>query len=144
MEINATAPAIARSEVEVAATVETVWRVLTEVANWPTWNPDVESATVQGPLSPGTKFRWKAGPGTIASTVGSVDPPNRIDWTGTTFGVKAIHVHELEQREDKTVVKSAESWDGVLVRMLRRSMTKALQKALDSGLQHLKIEAERR
>jgi hypothetical protein len=40
-------------------------------------------------------------------------------------------------------VRSAESWDGVLVRVLRRSMTKALQNALDSGLQHLKTEAER-
>ncbi len=41
------------------------------------------------------------------------------------------------------MVRSAESWDGLIVRLLRRSMTKSLQKAIDSGLQHLKIEAER-
>ena len=51
--------------------------------------------------------------------------------------------HELEQHNGATTVRSAESWDGVLVGLLRRSMTKSLQKALDSGLRHLKTEAER-
>jgi hypothetical protein len=59
------------------------------------------------------------------------------------LGIKAIHVHELERREGTTVVRSAESWDGLPVRLLRRSMGKSLQKAIDSGLSHLKIEAER-
>jgi len=34
-------------------------------------------------------------------------------------------------------------WDGLPVRLFRRSMAKSLQKAIDSGLSHLKIEAER-
>jgi hypothetical protein len=57
--------------------------------------------------------------------------------------IKAIHVHQLEQRDGTTLVRSAESWDGLLARLLRGSMTTRLQEALDSGLRHLKIEAER-
>ena len=143
MEINTAAPAVARGEIEVAASPAIVWRVLTEIANWPSWNHDVKSAKLEGPLAPGTRFRWKAGPGTITSTLQSVEPPHRIEWTGTTFGIKAIHVHRLEQQDGKTIVRSAESWDGLPVRLLRRSMAKSLQKAIDSGLSHLKIEAER-
>ena len=143
MEINTAAPAVARGEIEVAASAAIVWRVLTEIANWPSWNPDVKSATLEGPLAPGTQFRWKAGPGTITSTLQGVEPAHRIEWTGTTFGIKAIHVYELEQRDGTTMVRSAESWDGLLVRLLRGSMTKSVQKALDSGLRRLKIEAER-
>jgi hypothetical protein len=75
-------------------------------------------------------------------TLQAVEPPHRIEWTGKTFGIKVIHIYELEQ-EDGTTVRSAESWDGLLVRLLARSMTKSLQKAMDSGLRHLKIEAER-
>jgi hypothetical protein len=143
MEINTAAPAVARGEIEVAASSAIVWRVLAEIANWPSWNPDVKSATLEGPLAPGTQFRWKAGPGTITSTLQGVEPPHRIEWTGTTFGINAIHVYELEQQDGTTTVRSAESWDGLLVRLLRRPMTRSMQKALDSGLRHVKIEAER-
>jgi uncharacterized protein YndB with AHSA1/START domain len=143
MDINAYAPAVARGEIEVAAAPEIVWRVLTDIPNWPSWNPDVKSATLEGPLAAGTQFRWKAGPGTITSTLQDVEPPRRIDWTGSTFGIKAIHVHQLEQRDGTTLVRSAESWDGLVARLLRGSMTNRLQEALDSGLRHLKIEAER-
>jgi len=52
-------------------------------------------------------------------------------------------VCRLEPHGDKTVVESEESWDGLPVRLLRRSMMKKLQKAIDSGLSHLKTEAER-
>jgi uncharacterized protein YndB with AHSA1/START domain len=143
MDINASAPAVARGEIEVAAAPEIVWRVLTDIPNWSSWNPDVKSATLEGPLAAGTQFRWKAGPGTITSTLQDVEPPRRIDWTGSTFGIKAIHVHQLEQRDGTTLVSSAESWDGLVARLLRGSMTNRLQEALDSGLRHLKIEAER-
>jgi uncharacterized protein YndB with AHSA1/START domain len=142
MEINTGAPAVARGEIEVAASPQIVWSVLTDITNWPSWNPDVKAASMEGPLAAGTQFRWKAGPGTITSTLQSVEPPHRIDWTGATFGIKAIHVHRLGQQDGKTIVRSEESWDGPLVRLLRRSMAKALQKAIDSGLSHLKIEAE--
>ena len=143
MEINTAAPAVARGEIEVEAAPEIVWDVLTDIANWPSWNPDVKSATLEGRLAAGMQFRWKAGPGTITSTLQDVEPPRRIDWTGSTFGIKAIHVYELEQRGGTTLVRSAESWDGFLVRVLRRSMANRSQQALDSGLRHLKIEAER-
>jgi hypothetical protein len=144
MEINAAAPAVARGEIEVTAAPEIAWHVLTDIANWPSWVPDVKSATLDGPLAPGSHFRWKAGPWRITSTLQSVEPPHRIEWTGVTFGIKAIHVYEFEQQDGTTTVRSAESWDGLLVRLLRRSLTKSLQKSTDAGLQQLKVEAERR
>ena len=69
MEINNNAPAVAHAEVEAAAPPESVWAVLAEIDKWPRWNPDVKSASLAGPLAPGTQFRWKAGPGTITSTL---------------------------------------------------------------------------
>ena len=146
MEVNEHAPAVARGAIEVAAPPEIVWAVLTDVESWPSWNPEVKSASFEGPLTNGAQFRWKAGPGTITSTLQSVEPPRLIVWTGKTFGIKAIHVHRLEPHRDtgSTIVKSEESWEGLLVRLVRRPMTKTLQKATDSGLRHLKTEAERR
>lgn len=144
MEIKTDAPGVARGEIEVAAAPEIVWDVLTDIAGWPGWNPDVKSASLEGPLAPGMQFRWKAGPGTITSTLQRVEPPRSIAWTGRTMGIEAVHVHRLEPRGDATLVRSEESWDGLLVRLLRRSLTRSLQRAIDSGLGHLKAEAERR
>jgi hypothetical protein len=144
VEIKNDAPAVARGEVEVAASPEIVWATLTDINEWSGWNPDVKSASLNGPLVPGTEFEWKAGPGRIRSRIQEVDPPRRIAWTGKTFGIEAIHVHRLEPRNGSTTVHSEESWDGLIVRLVRGSMTKTLQKSTESGLQHLKAEAERR
>jgi uncharacterized protein YndB with AHSA1/START domain len=99
-------------EIEIAASPEAVWEVLTVFARWPSWNPDVKSMSVQGPVAPGTVFRWKAGPGTITSTIQRVEPPWQIAWSGRTFGIKAIHFWQLEPRGGKTFVRTEESFEG--------------------------------
>jgi uncharacterized protein YndB with AHSA1/START domain len=143
VEIDSSASAIASGEIDVHASPAAVWRVLTDFAAWPSWNPDVKSVEIDGPLDPGTTFRWRAGPGTITSTLREVDPPRRIVWTGETLGITAIHVYELEPRDDVTLVRSAESWDGLVVRLLRRRMSKTLAETTAAGLEHLKRQAER-
>jgi uncharacterized protein YndB with AHSA1/START domain len=143
VDIDTRAPVVARGEIEVDSSIDTIWDVLTDIDRWPRWNPDVKTASLDGPLAAGTTFRWKAGPGTITSKLERVEPPTLIAWTGTTLGIKAIHVHRLEQRGDTTLVRSEESWNGLPVRLLRRMMAKTLQNAVDSGLRYLKAEAER-
>jgi uncharacterized protein YndB with AHSA1/START domain len=138
------APVVAESELEIEARPEAVWDVLTNVEEWPTWNPDVKSVSVQGKLEEGSTFRWKAGPGTIKSTIQQVDPPSRIAWTGTTFGIKAVHVYVLEPRGAKTLVRTTETYDGLVARLFSKQLRKTLDRALVEGLQHLKAELERR
>jgi uncharacterized protein YndB with AHSA1/START domain len=144
VKVNESAPAVASAEVEVHADPETVWEVLTSIDEWPGWNPEVRFASLEDGLSEGTRFRWKAGPGTITSTLQRIERPRLIAWTGTTFGIKAIHVHRLEPQGGGTVVSSQESWDGLPVRILRRRMQRTLDQTLTAGLGHLKVEAERR
>lgn len=144
VKVNESAPAVASAEVEVAADPEIVWDVLTSIDDWPSWNPDVSSASLEEGLSEGSRFRWKAGPGTIISTLQRIDRPRLIAWTGRTFGINAIHVHRLEPRGEGTVVSSEESWEGLPVRIFRGRMQKTLEESIEPGLGHLKAEAERR
>jgi uncharacterized protein YndB with AHSA1/START domain len=143
-EINEQAPVVGRSEVEINAAPEVVWDVLTTIERWPSWNPAVKSATLDGVIEAGSKFRWKAGPGTIRSTIKDVERPWRIAWTGTSFGLKATHVHTFEPRDGKTLVRTEESFDGLVARLLRGRLQKTTDSALRDGLRHLKAEAERR
>jgi len=144
MEVNQDAPALARSESEIAADPETVWEVLTAFESWPSWNPDVSSVKLEGGLVEGSEFRWKAGRATITSTLRKVERPRLLGWTGKTTGIQAVHVWRLEPSDGGTLVRTEESWEGLPVRILRGTMQRSLQKAVDGGLGHLKAEVERR
>ena len=135
-------PANAESQIEISAEPGIVWDVITAIESWPNWNKDVRNAVLHGPLAEGTTFTWKAGPGTVTSRFARLERPTTIVWTGKTLGVTAEHTWRLQSIDGGTRVNTEESWVGLLVTLLRGTMTKALQKALDDGLKYLKIEAE--
>ncbi len=143
-EINTSAPVVGSSEIEIGAAPEIAWDVLTEIDRWPSWNPAVTSASLDGAVDEGATFVWKAGPGTIKSTISDLEKPRRVAWTGKSLGIKAIHVHTLEPRDGRTLVRTEESYDGVVARLFRGRLQKTLDDALQSELEHLKAEAERR
>lgn len=57
MDINRNAPATAATESLIHAPLDLVWSVLTDIAGWSRWNPDVAHARLQGPLASGNEFR---------------------------------------------------------------------------------------
>jgi hypothetical protein len=144
MDIDRQAPAAAAGEVLIAAPQETVWEVLSDIPNWPTWNADIASMAVQGGIEPGTEFRWKAGSASLVSQLEVVDPPREIGWTGTSMGIHAVHVFHLESRDGRTAVRSEESFRGLIPSLLRGYSRKVLQRGIDGILEALKAEAERR
>jgi hypothetical protein len=144
MEINRNAPATADGELRVDADPEIVFGVISGIDQWPSWNPDVKSVSVEGPVQPGTVFRWKAGPSSLTSTLRVVDPPREIAWTGTTMGIKAVHVFRFRVSDGGTMARSEESWEGLIARLLKGYSRRTLDKGIRSVLAHLKTEAERR
>jgi carbon monoxide dehydrogenase subunit G len=144
VDVDRDAPAFAEGELLVDAPRALVWLVLTDFTRWPQWSPGVSVVTVDGDLAPGTSFTWKSGRTTIRSQLVDVDAPVRVSWTGKTTGIRAKHVYELDERGAGTIVRTAESWSGLVVKVLRRSIEPTLQRAIDDGLAALKAEAERR
>ncbi len=137
------APVAAAAKIEIDAPVAAVWDVLTDIENWPAWNPDVSEASMSGALGEGADFRWKAGPGSITSTIERLAPPHAITWSGRTFGVRALHRWRLEECGTGTRASSEEAFNGLIARVFHRPLQKTLDDALTSGLRHLKAEAER-
>jgi hypothetical protein len=133
-----------KREIDIAAPAEVVWDVLTDFDRWQEWNPEVKSMSYEGALAPGAMFRWKAGPGTIVSTVEEVNRPTYIRWRGRTLSISALHEWWFEERDSGTHVETEESFSGFLVRLARGTLQKQLDRALEEGLGHLKREAERR
>jgi hypothetical protein len=144
MDIDRGAPATAEGRIDIGAAPDVVWSVLADLSAWPSWNPDVKTMTVDGPVEAGTTFRWKAGSASLTSTLRSVDPPREIGWTGTTMGIKAVHVFTLEPSDGGTRASSAESFRGLIPSIFTGYSRKVIQRGIDDILARLKVEAERR
>lgn len=142
MNIHNEAPVKHSDSVVVNASVEKIWRIMSDIEKWPDWNPEITWTKLNGKLEPGTTFVWKAGPGTITSTLEEVSAPRLIAWSGKLFGIRAIHIWRIGSKEGLTTVTTEESWDGLIPKLLKRSSEKALVKAIEKGLAQLKIAAE--
>lgn len=144
MEIDRSAPAIATGELDIAASPEVVWDVISNIEAWPSWNPDVKTATLEGPLAVGSVFRWRAGGVSLTSTLGAVDSPREFSWSGRAMGIRAIHTFRFEPSDGGTLARSEESWAGLVPTLLRGYSRRTLDRGIRSVLRLLKDEAERR
>jgi uncharacterized protein YndB with AHSA1/START domain len=144
MDIDRNAPISASGSVEIAASPLDVWEILADIASWPSWNPDVREARLDGELAIGTAFMWRAGPGTITSVLRSVEPGREIGWTGKTMGIDAVHVWRIQSTPGGSRLTAEESWSGWPTRLMRTRMERTLREAVLSGLYNLKAEAESR
>lgn len=142
MQLDPHAPVSHTASIGMSAPVEKVWGLMSEIEKWPEWNKDVTSAHLNGELAPGTAFTWKAGPGTITSTLQAVEPGKLIAWSGKTMGIKAVHIWRLAAEGNATLVTTEESWSGLLARLLKGYSQKTLQRAVNTGLKLLKTAAE--
>jgi hypothetical protein len=50
--IDGDAPVIARHQIDINAPLDTVWRLQTDVSNWPAWQADITAARLDGPFEP--------------------------------------------------------------------------------------------
>jgi uncharacterized protein YndB with AHSA1/START domain len=141
--IDEGAPVVVRLGTEIAAPVDRVWRVHTDVNRWTEWQSEITSAVADAPLAPGVDFRWSTHGLDIVSTVYVFEPPHRIVWGGPAQGIVGIHEWVFEQVGDTTVVRTEESWDGEPVRSDVAGLTKALTASLQEWLNLLKATAER-
>ena len=60
MDIDRHAPITASGSVDISASPGEVWALLADIARWPSWNPEVTEARLEGELRPGTTFVWRS------------------------------------------------------------------------------------
>ncbi len=137
------AAAYSQAQTPIAAKPGHVWGLLSDIDRWPTWNALVQTAILSGPLHPGSIFKWKSKGITIISTLQEVEPNERLAWAGKAFGTAAIHVWEIEPTDRGVVLRTEESFDGWLTRLMPTTMQRTLDETLAAWLQAIKSEAER-
>ncbi len=114
--IQEDAPVKAAAEIVIAAPAQKIMGLLTNVGDWPKWQPEISKATIHGIPAVGTPFVWSTGGMDIHSTLQRIDPDRSICWTGRMLYFHAIHCWMLSVLPDgKVLVTTRESMDGWLI-----------------------------
>ena len=115
---------VVSSSIEIAAPPERVWRVLTDFASYPQWNPFIQS--LSGPLAIGERLsvRIKLSGGksmTFRPTVLLVEENRKVRWMGRLLlpGIfDGEHHFELAPTTSGSSFSQEEKFSGILVRMM--------------------------
>ncbi|MBO7743138.1 SRPBCC family protein [Paenibacillus sp. MWE-103] len=142
VDVDREAPVIVDLSIEIEAAPEIVWKIQTDIEQWPTWQKDISDAQLSGPVAVGSVFRWETHGLKIASTIREVVPKRRIVWGGPALGIEGIHVWSITPTPTGVLVHTTESWDGPPVAADPDGMRAALASSLEAWLAVLKTTAE--
>jgi uncharacterized membrane protein len=139
--IDENAPVKSVVSVTIDAPAATVWQLLSDLQNWPSWRSDAYVTSLDR-IEPDARFRWKVRGSTITSTFAVVSPEREIAWTGVAMGwIKAIDRCRLAPTEDgRTTVTMEESMSGPFLTLFYSDGK--LRKGHEEVLRMLKTAAE--
>jgi hypothetical protein len=110
-----------RVEVNIRATAENIWSLLTDAKSFPRWNSTVSS--IEGHIGEGERLRLHV-PGTdrtFTPTISGVVPNERMTWTGGFAPVfKGVRTFELKPRNDgSTDFSMQERFSGLMLPLVK-------------------------
>lgn len=135
------------ASVEIDASAEQVWAVVTDFNSYSSWNPllsNVEGGlTVGSPLSVETTFA----PITLKATVTEADRPHNFEWEDhvpLNLVTPVFSVHLLPLNSNRTRVVISESFTGPLVPLIGRRLDKQMPPLYDAMAKALDEEVKQR
>jgi len=137
------------SEIEIDATAERVWRVLTDFASYPEWNPFIRS--ISGVPSTGERLEVRIEPPggrgmTFRPMILTAEPGRELRWLGRLLvpklfdGEHSFIIRPLEG--DRVRFVHAEAFRGVLVPLFARSLDDGTRRGFEDMNRALKARAE--
>jgi hypothetical protein len=142
MEINGKAPIVVAHETRVRAQIDAVWQLQTQIAAWPTWNPDIPRAQLDCPLTVNARFSWETCGRSIFSTVREIVDGERLAWSSVAAGLTGVHVWIFTPRGADVLVHTEASWEGPSLASDVDELQETMDVALGRWLQRVKLAAE--
>ena len=138
------------TEIEINASPEQVWQLLTDFSRLPEWNPFIQRAS--GNLNPGEKIEVRLQPPdatgmTIKPTITRVEPQRELRWLGHLLFPGLFdgeHIFTLEPVANNRVkLIHREEFRGLLAGLILRMVGENTRRGFEAMNQALKIEAEK-
>ena len=141
-DVDRAAPVIAVHEIDIEAPIDTVWRLHTDVNEWPTWQTDITAAHIDGTLQPGVSFDWTSYGFSVTSTVYDLAERSRVLWGGTSDGITGVHDWVFSETPGGVHVRRPSPSPAIPSRLTPPGMQTVLDASLVAWLGHLKAAAE--
>jgi hypothetical protein len=137
------------SEIEIDAPAERVWRVLTDFASFPKWNPVIRSISGEPTTGEGLEVRLEPPGGqgmTFKPKVLKAEDNRELRWLGNLLvpglfdGEHSFTIQPLEENRVRFVQR--EAFKGLLVPLFARSLETNTQRGFEEMNRALKERAE--
>lgn len=138
IEVDPTTRCYSKEEIIINSSIEDVFKILSDIKNWPSWQSSVTKTEITGPVEAGVKFKWKSGGLNISSELHTVNTNSEIGWTGEIWWIRAVHNWYLSNENQKTKVIVEESLTGPGSSWMQKSLAEGMKK----NLSELKAKAE--
>jgi hypothetical protein len=138
-----------RSEIEIQASADRVWKLLTDFSSFPQWNPFIRLAS--GNANLGEKLKVTIQPSgasamTFRPTVLKAEPQRELRWLGHLLIPRLFdgeHIFKIEALgPDRVRFTQREIFTGLLVPLFARSLDTDTQRGFEEMNQALKEKAE--
>lgn len=138
-----------QTEIEIQATADRVWTVLTDFPRHAEWNPFVRR--IEGELREGAKLVVKVQPEggrgmTFRPTVLKAEPDRELRWLGRLLAPGVFdgeHYFQLEEMErGRCRFVHGERFSGLLVKLMRSSLDGGTRAGFEAMNRALKARAE--
>ena len=137
-----------RTEIEIDATPERVWDMLTDFESYPDWNPFMQRATGERSVGERLEIYLKPPGGmgvTIKPTVVTSDPGKEFRWKGK-MGISGLfdgeHIFELRPTDSGCHLDHHENFTGILVLPMLALVGKKTLQGFNDMNAALKLRAE--
>jgi hypothetical protein len=133
--------------IEIAATPENVWAVLSDLASYPQWHPVFRAVT--GQLAPGSKITiTTAHPVTDRTMTARVrvlaaEPTRQLAWVSNLGVMRSERSFVLRPEAGGTLLEQTATYRGILVRFTEKTITR-IQDTFVAINQAIKQQAEAR
>ena len=137
------------SEIEIDASAERVWGILTDFASYPEWNPYIRKISGEPRVGEHLEVRFEP-PGsrgiTLKPKVLNAEPNRELRWLGHLLvaglfdGKHTLAIQPLE--EDRVRFIQGETFGGLLVPLFARGLDKGTRRGFEEMNRALKERAE--
>ena len=119
LAININAPVQCSKTITINASSEKIWKVMTSINNYATWQTEISKPKLNGELKPETTFDWKTGGAKIHSALHIVESFKNFGWTEKTYVMFAILNRTLNETNGQTEVLVDETMEGFFANLLK-------------------------